>query len=63
MLGSPKDCRQYAKNCLAKAKEAQTLLMAKRFEGLAHSWMRLADDLERAEALQDHLHATVRKAS
>jgi hypothetical protein len=26
-----------------------------RFEGLAHSWLRLAEDLERAEALLERL--------
>ena len=34
-----------------------------RFEGLAHSWLRLAENLERAEALVERLKAPDRQAS
>jgi hypothetical protein len=37
--------------------------MMARFEGLAHSWLRLAEDLERAEALLERLKDPERKAS
>jgi hypothetical protein len=33
------------------------------FEGLAHSWLRLAEDLERAEALLERLKKPEQKAS
>jgi hypothetical protein len=34
-----------------------------RFESLAHSWLRLAEDLERAEELRELLKVPERKAS
>lgn len=41
--------------CLEKARSAASLLLMARFEGLAHSWLRLAEDLERAKALLERL--------
>ena len=51
MTGDPKECREHARQCLEQARSAPTLLVMTRFESLAHSWIRLAEDLERAEAL------------
>ena len=59
MSGDPKECREHARECLKKARSLP--LMAK-FQSLAHSWLRLADDLERAEALRERLKAPTRKA-
>jgi hypothetical protein len=63
MSGNTKECREHGKQCLERAKTAPSLLLAKRFEGLAHSWLRLANDLERADALVQQLHMPARMAS
>jgi hypothetical protein len=49
--------------CLAKARAAKTLLVMTNFESLAHTWLRLAEELERAEALLEQLKVPERKAS
>jgi hypothetical protein len=52
MPGDPKECREYAKRCLELASDAPPSSLAKaRFEDLAKTWIRLATDLEHAEAL------------
>jgi hypothetical protein len=52
MPGDPKECREQAKRCLELASEAPPSSLAKaRFEDLAKTWIRLATDLEHAEAL------------
>jgi len=51
MSGDPRECREHARQCFESARSAPTLVIMARFEGLAHSWLRLAKDLERAEAL------------
>jgi hypothetical protein len=63
MFGDPKECREHARRCFESARSASTLAMMVRFEGLAHSWLRLAEDLERAEALLERLKEPERKAS
>jgi hypothetical protein len=55
MFGDPKECREHARQCFESARSASTLAMMARFEGLAHSWLRLAEDIERAEALLERL--------
>ena len=54
MPGNPKECREHAKCCLELAESAPSLIAKMRFEGLAHSWLRLANDLEHAKALLEH---------
>jgi hypothetical protein len=52
MPGDPKECREHAKCCLELASEAPPSSLARaRFEELAQTWIRLASDLERANAL------------
>lgn len=51
MPGDPQECREHAQQCLRLAKSAQSLIARMRWEGVAHSWLRLASDLERAKAL------------
>jgi hypothetical protein len=63
MSADPKECREHAKHCLEQARTASTLLIMARFQGLAHSWLRLAEDLERAEALLQQRKVPERKAS
>jgi hypothetical protein len=63
MSGDPKECREHAKHCLEQARTASTLLIMAKFQSLAHSWLRLAEDLERAEALVRRLKQPERKAS
>ena len=54
MPGDPKECRENAKCCLDIANSAPSLMGKLRFEGLAHSWLRLAEDLEHASVLLEH---------
>ena len=63
MSGDPKECREHARECLKKARSAPSLPLMAKFQSLAHSWLRLADDLERAEALRERLKAPTRKAA
>ena len=51
MPGDPKECREHAKCCLELAQSAPSLIAKLRYEGLAHTWLRLASDLEQANAL------------
>jgi hypothetical protein len=53
MSGNPEECREHAKECLEQARSAPTLLVMTKFESLAHSWLRLAYELERAERLRE----------
>ena len=55
-------CREHARRCLVRAKSAPSLLMALRFEGAAHSWLRLAQDLDSVEALVSQQRLCKRKA-
>jgi hypothetical protein len=63
MFGNPQECREQAKECLEKARSAPTLLVMTKFESLAHSWLRLADELESLEAVLRRLEKPERKAS
>ena len=51
MIGDPRECREHAQQCLELAASAKALITALRFEGLAHSWLRLAEDIEQAQTL------------
>ena len=48
----PRECREHAKNCLELANNAPPSSLGRaRFEELAKTWMRLATDADRANAL------------
>ena len=57
MSGNPQECREHAKECLEQARSARTLLVMTKFESLAHSWLRLAEELERTKALLEQFSA------
>ena len=54
MPGDPKECREHAKNCRDMAEAAVSPMAKARFEDLARTWTRLANDLEHAKALVEH---------
>src|SRR5262245_51231383 len=56
----PQECREHARQCFESARSAPTLTTMARFEGLAHSWLRLAEDLERAKDVAERLKAPER---
>ena len=51
MPGDPKECRQHALNCVHLAKGASTPELRDHFAKLARTWIKLAEELEQAEAL------------
>ncbi len=51
MPGHPKECRQHALNCMLEAKAARTPQARDKFAKLARSWIRLAEELERMQAM------------
>ena len=51
MPGDPKECRKHAHNCLRIAEASANAEITRTFVDLAHSWTRLALDLESAQAL------------
>ena len=63
MSGDPKECREHARKCLERARSATSLGLMAKFQGLAYTWLRLAEDLERAEALRERLKEPTLKAS
>ena len=46
MFGDPKECREHARNCLQLAEASAHAEITRTFVDLAHSWTRLALDLE-----------------
>ena len=54
MPGDPNECREHAKNCRDMAEAAVSPLAKARFEDLARTWTRLANDPEHAKALVEH---------
>ena len=65
MPGDPKECRQHALNCVHPAKGATTPEQRDHFAKLARTWIKLAEELEQAEALlavieEDELNQTDR---
>jgi hypothetical protein len=54
MPGDPKECRQHALACVRLAQTSAFPQAREQFANLARTWIRLADDLERSQAL---LHA------
>lgn len=53
MPGDPKECRGHAARCADLALSSPSALARERFEDLAKTWLRLAVDLERSQALLD----------
>ena len=51
MPGDPKECRKHARNCLRIAEASTNAEIIRTFVDLAHSWTRLALELESAQAL------------
>ena len=51
MPGDPNECRDHARNCLRLAELAASREATRIFVDLAHSWTRLAIDLENAQNL------------
>jgi len=54
MPGNPIECREQAKRCLQLAAETNSALTKAQFENLAQTWMRLAGEIDRTEALLAH---------
>jgi hypothetical protein len=50
MPGDPKECRQHARRCAELARSATTPEARDQFLSLQLSWIRLAADLENAQA-------------
>jgi hypothetical protein len=53
MPGDPKECRRHALACVRLAQTSATPQARQEFAGLARTWIRLADDLERTLAILD----------
>ena len=51
MPGDPKECREHALRCLELAKAASSPQVKAKFLDLAHTWNRLAADLEETHAI------------
>ena len=51
MPGDPRACREHAKRCYQIAAEAHTPDAKKRFEDIARLWLKIAADLDAAQAL------------
>jgi hypothetical protein len=53
MPGDAKACRDYAVRCAEIAAETKEPRLAKQFRELATSWLNLALEIERSQALRD----------
>jgi hypothetical protein len=53
MLGDPKECRQHALTCVRLAQTSEYPQARDTFANLAKTWLKLAADLERSQALID----------
>jgi hypothetical protein len=51
MPGDPRECRAHARNCHKLAESASTAEVRRTFVDLAHSWTKLAVELEDAGSL------------
>jgi hypothetical protein len=49
MACGPQECRAHAEFCLRRARTVRNSLLAKEFEKLAQSWLRLAKAAERGD--------------
>ena len=50
MPGDPKECRQHALTCVRLAQTSASPQAREQFASLANTWLKLADDLEQAQA-------------
>lgn len=50
MPGDPHECREHARNCAELAKQATTAQARQTFLSLSETWLRLASELESAQA-------------
>jgi hypothetical protein len=55
MPGDPRECRQHALSCVRLAQTSASPQAREQFANLARTWIRLADDLERSQALLNAL--------
>jgi hypothetical protein len=53
MPGDPKECRQHALTCAVLAQSSPSPMAREAFGRLAHTWLKLATELERTQALLD----------
>jgi hypothetical protein len=53
MPGDPKECRLHALRCTELAKKPDSPERAQVFRNLAQQWLKLAIELEHAQALRD----------
>jgi len=51
MPNDPRECRRHALNCMLEAKAAKTLEARENFAKMARSWIELAEEIERTQAL------------
>jgi Mg2+ and Co2+ transporter CorA len=61
LLDDAEVCKERARRCLERARSAPSLSIATRFEDAAHSWLRLAEDLESVEVLLDEQRAAIKR--
>jgi hypothetical protein len=59
MPGDPKECREHARRCAELACTADTPEAKDHFASLATSWIKIAAELESAQALLDALDGVV----
>jgi hypothetical protein len=55
MPGDPQECRQHALTCARLAQTSASPQAREQFANLAHTWLRLAAELEQAQAFLDAL--------
>jgi hypothetical protein len=55
MPGDFKECRQHALTCMRLAQTSVSPHAREHFAGLARTWIRLANDLEKSQAFLDTL--------
>ena len=58
MLGDPQECRLHARQCLLLANRAASREEQRTCERIHRSWNRLADEIERAQAILANSRAT-----
>jgi hypothetical protein len=56
MPGNPKECRRHALACMQISQASASPGAREHFADLARTWLRLAGDLESAQALTDLLN-------
>jgi len=61
MAIDPKECRENALRCTDLAERTEIPARAQLFRGLAKQWLRMAIELERAEALREEYEPKPRK--